>query len=63
MSDFCRQCSISIFGDDMRDLADMTTTVTLVLCEGCGMIQVDKDGKCVDDGCPIHGKKLRTTVK
>lgn len=65
MADFCQQCSLAIFDEDNRDLADLTTGngVTLALCEGCGMVQVDVNGKCVDDGCPIHGKRLRTTGK
>ena len=63
MADFCQQCSLAIFDEDNRDLADLTTGVTLALCEGCGMVQVNSDGKCIDDGCPIHGKRLRTTGK
>lgn len=59
----CQQCSIDQWGEDKRDLAGMTTTVTLSLCEGCGVVQVDANGKCVDSGCPVHGKKLRTTEK
>lgn len=60
--ELCQQCSIDQWGEDKGDLAGMTTTVTLSLCEGCGMIQVDANGKCVDQGCPVHGKKLRTTT-
>lgn len=63
MADFCQQCLLEIFWEDTRDLAGLTSTVTLALCEGCGMIQVDKDGRCVDLGCPVHGRKLRTTEK
>lgn len=43
MADFCRDCSISIFGDDSRDLADIGDNVG-VLCECCGPIQVDING-------------------
>lgn len=61
MADFCRQCSIKIFGEDHKDLADLISTgPTLALCEGCGYIQVDINGQCIDDGCPIHSKQLRT---
>lgn len=58
MSDFCRQCSIHIFGQDGRDLAGITTAsewregrARTVLCEGCGPIQVDPDGRCVSADC------------
>lgn len=66
MADFCQQCSLAIFDEDSRDLANLTASnigTIIVLCEGCGMVQVDVNGKCVDDGCPIHGKRLRTTGK
>lgn len=59
MADFCRQCSISIFGEDMKDLADMTTTVTLVLCEGCGMIHVMES---IDQNIAIDAIKRLTGI-
>lgn len=59
MSDFCKQCSIDVFGEDFGDFA-----ITLppgagphdgyrfVLCEGCGpSCIVDPTGKCVSHGC------------
>ena len=58
MADFCKQCSLEIFGEDLRDLADITSKSDwqmgysrLVLCEGCGPIQVDPDGNCINDDC------------
>lgn len=67
MADFCRACSIEIFGEDHRELAEITTEeqqakghYAVVICEGCGIIQVDKDGNCVSKDClkvlePGHG--------
>lgn len=63
MSDLCQQCSIDTWGGDSKDLANLTSTTIIALCDVCGMVVVDADGKCVDSGCPVHGKKLRTTEK
>lgn len=63
MADFCRQCSIEMFGEDMKDLAGLTTEadtaakmVAHVICEGCGHTYVDHTGKCVSNNCliPAH---------
>lgn len=63
MADFCKQCSIDIFGEDFRELAGITTQegwndgkAAVVLCEGCGPIQVDPDGNCVSENCDCQGK-------
>lgn len=55
MADFCKQCSIETFGSDFKDLANITTPeeykqglAALVLCEGCGFIYVDPEGKRID---------------
>lgn len=53
MADFCMECSIENFGKDCRDLANLGKPLTelkpghgyRVLCEGCGPILVDDDGK------------------
>jgi len=56
MADFCKDCSIKTFGEDFKELANITTKEDMekgisavVLCEGCdaprGMIHVDPDGK------------------
>jgi hypothetical protein len=58
MADFCSQCSIEGFGEDHRDLAGLSTEkdtndglFPVVLCEGCGPIQVDHNGSCVSFDC------------
>jgi hypothetical protein len=58
MADFCQQCSIQGFGKDYRDLADITKKedeakdlYCVVLCEGCGAIQVDSEGRCISKDC------------
>ena len=58
MADFCRDCSFFMFGEDYRELAlapDDPKRGTLekdhgwtVLCESCGPIIVDDEGKCLD---------------
>jgi len=65
MSDFCKQCSLRIFGEDYRELAGITKVedwaeekACVVLCEGCGPIQVDPEGNCVSKDClERHGGK------
>ena len=54
MADFCKQCSIMMFGEDGQDLADISTEeetkaglYARVLCEGCGFIFVDHTGQKV----------------
>jgi hypothetical protein len=60
MADFCRQCSEKVFGQDygdMRGLCDPGYLV-VVLCEGCGAVQVDHEGRCVSEDClEKHGEK------
>lgn len=58
MADFCKQCSITGFGEDYGDLAGLSTEedtrnnlYVMVLCEGCGPCQVDHTGKCVTSDC------------
>lgn len=64
MADFCHACSIQIFGRDYRELAGITSAeawaegrAAVVICEGCGYIQVDPDGNCVSKDCLEQGKK------
>lgn len=68
MADFCKQCSISNFGEDFGDLKEVTKKevwekehkAVLVICEGCGFVQVDPDGNCLSQDCLCsHGKKYR----
>lgn len=54
MADFCKQCSIEIFGFDSRDMAEIVSKqeeveglAANVLCEGCGPTQVDSAGECL----------------
>jgi hypothetical protein len=54
MADFCKECSIELFGEDFQDLAGITKKKdfanglrAIVICEGCGLIGVDPDGKRV----------------
>lgn len=58
MSDFCSQCSLDLLGEDFGDLRGLTTPESweqgksaVVICEGCGPIQVDPSGICVSDDC------------
>ena len=68
MADFCKQCSMEHFGEDLKDLANLGSTPLTkeelsngigftVLCEGCGFIIVDNDGKCMDPTCEKHKSK------
>ena len=52
MADFCMECSIEVFGEDYKDMAGITTeedmkngVAAVVLCEECGVIHVDPQGK------------------
>lgn len=51
MADFCRQCSLETFGDDIGDLQGLCDKDEIIqtLCEGCGPIYVDHNGSCVGD--------------
>ena len=59
MAEFCKQCSKDMFGDDVpNDFVGMSTKedtdrglYPVVLCEGCGPIQVDHTGKCISKDC------------
>lgn len=62
MADFCRQCSEELFGKDFEDFKGATTAedwsrneAAVVLCEGCGPIQVDPDGSCISADCTLKG--------
>jgi len=70
MADFCRQCSIEIFGEDCGDLkglsAEQDTENGLyagVLCEGCGPTLVNHIGVCINKDClKGHGEKADTDL-
>jgi hypothetical protein len=63
MSDYCQQCSEEIFGKDFRELAGLVSEedvrndkAAIVLCEGCGPIAVDHEGRCLSSDCDkSHG--------
>lgn len=62
MADFCKQCSIDLNGEDFGDLAGITSKegsangfYCVVLCEGCGAIQVDHEGNCISKDCAKSG--------
>ena len=69
MADFCKACSEDLFGKDFGDLANLTDQdswldgkAAVVICEGCGYIQVDPLGRCASNDCleagnPGHGVK------
>jgi len=50
MADFCKECSINMFGEDTKDLANIAREgeAAHVLCESCGYIWVDSEGRKVD---------------
>jgi len=56
MADFCHQCALDTFGEDIGDLAGISTPADteaglfpIVLCEGCGPVQVDHTGRRVHE--------------
>lgn len=62
MADFCKQCSIEMFGEDGEDLkgiSDRTLTKEekekglgwSAICEGCGFIIVNDEGECITENC------------
>lgn len=55
MADFCQECSFKVWGRDTKDLAGLISEVevkqglsVVVLCEGCGSILVDHNGKRIE---------------
>jgi len=58
MSEYCKQCSEVVFGYDRKDFFELCEDSgwLVVLCEGCGPIQVDRNGECVSVDCDLkHG--------
>lgn len=64
MADFCKACSIEMFGEDSHDLAIGPPPPSgkgyAVICEGCGYILVNELGECIacdlKKGQPGHGQ-------
>lgn len=64
MSSYCKACSEEIFGEDFRELANITKKeewengkAAVVICEGCGAIQIDPEGNCASFDCDKKGQK------
>lgn len=65
MADYCKQCSLDIFGMDYRELAGITQKeeweqgrAASTICEGCGAIQIDPDGNCASEDCLRPGHSV-----
>ena len=53
MADFCYDCTTDLFGQEYADTNGFAGIVRndemfFCLCEGCGWITVDKDGKKIE---------------
>ena len=53
MADFCFSCTFELFGEEYADKNDFVglckeDEVATVLCEGCGLIEVNHDGFRID---------------
>jgi len=55
MSGYCQQCSLELFGADQEDLAGFVSPAMategyglLAVCEECGPIMIDPDGRRLD---------------
>lgn len=48
MADYCKQCSINIFGKDHEDLKGIAKPHAAIgaICEGCGYTNVNHEGVC-----------------
>ena len=59
MADFCKECSIDIFGNDNRELANIAKPDewAMVICEGCGPTYVDHNGMCTVVDCLKEHRK------
>lgn len=58
MAEFCRQCTKILFDEDTSDFEDISleedtkkNLYYVVVCEGCGVIQVDHLGNCISEDC------------
>lgn len=65
MADFCKECSIELFGEDFKELAQLLPKENYdefngagALCEGCGgYITVNYEGECRSASCLKHGAR------
>ncbi|MBT7339039.1 MAG: hypothetical protein HN802_05070 [Candidatus Jacksonbacteria bacterium] len=52
MADYCKQCSNDWgFPNGLSGLTQKGEGYPIVICEGCGVIQVDNEGICVSSDC------------
>ena len=71
MADFCTQCTLDTFGKHGSDLSGLNTLeeqskglYPVVICEGCGIIQVNHNGDCISPNClKHHGDPTNETSK
>jgi len=63
MAEFCKACSIELWDRDFGDFKGLTPNAkwkqgkaAVVICEGCGPIQVDPEGNCVSEDCLKKGQ-------
>ena len=54
MAEYCRQCSMELFGEDRCDLVSPQGQRAEV-CAGCGLTIVDCNGTCLGDCGKHHG--------
>lgn len=49
MAEFCKECSLEHFNEDLGDLRGLCQPGMMVatICEGCGYIYVDHNGQCM----------------
>jgi len=62
MADFCEQCAEHLgFPNDLKGITKKEDyekgLACVVICEGCGTIQVDPDGRCISEDCLERGHK------
>lgn len=64
MADFCKACSIEVFGEDFGEHKGLSTAEDTAnglycvgICESCGVTQVDHEGVCIGDcAIPEHNR-------
>jgi len=51
MADFCKQCSVDLFGQDYEELKGLCKEgeMASAICEGCGFIHVNHLGECLSN--------------
>ena len=59
MADLCQQCALDTFGEDIGDLAALSTPADteaglfpVAICEGCGPVQADHAGRRIHEPAP-----------